>query len=98
MIEIYADLQLMTAKPFLLRKLVNGEQFHLIGGPRPGVKEIATPALRTDHHLFRALAVGIAVETAVSKYGAQKRAGAELVSVEGPDGHPPLAVIGRGCL
>src|SRR3974377_1653741 len=98
MIEVYGDLELMTAMPFLLRKLVDGEQFDLIGGPRPGVKEVATPALRTDHHVFRALAVGIAVETSVSKYGAQERPGAELVGVGSADGHASLAVVGRGRL
>src|SRR5262245_52399761 len=98
MIEIYADLQLMTAMPFLRLKLVDRKQFNLMGGPLPGVKEVAAPTLRTDQHVFRALAVGIAVETGVPKYGAQERPGAELVRVGNPDGHPALAVIGRGRL
>src|SRR6516162_3625025 len=98
MIEIYARPQLMTAMPFLQRELVQREQLNLIGGPRPFVKEVPAPALRTDQHVFWALAVGIAVETGVAKYGAQKRPGAELVGVGSPDGHSSLAVIGRGRL
>src|SRR6516225_7246893 len=98
MIVIDADPQLMTAMPFLQRELVDGKQFNLIGGPLPGVKEVAAPAFGTDQHVFRALAVGIAVETSVSKYRAQEGPGAELVGVGSPDGYSSLAVIGRGRL
>src|SRR6516162_3414810 len=98
MIEIHAGPQLMTAMPFLQCELVHGEQLNLIGRPLPRVKEVAAPALRTDQHVFRALAVGIAVEKGVSKYGAQEGPGAELIGVGSPDGHSSLAVIGRGRL
>ena len=93
MAEIRAHFQLVAAPPLPQRKFVYRQKLELIGGPRPGVEEVAAPPFGCDQHVFRALAVGVAVKSGVAKYRAQERAGTELVAVIGPDGCSSLPIV-----
>src|SRR6516225_4079845 len=96
--EIPAHFELVTAPPFLYGEPVNRQEFELVGGPRPGVEEVAAPPFRRNQHLFWPLAVRVAVKSGVSKYRGQQCAGAELVAVGGSEGYASLAFIRRGSL
>src|SRR5712691_7889353 len=96
--EIHTQFQLMASEPCLLRKLVDGHDLKLVGGSRPSVKEVSSHAIRSDEHVDRPLAVRVAIESGVSEDCGEKRAGAKLIAVRGPDGHPSLPVVRRGRL
>src|ERR1017187_8487430 len=92
----YAGLQLMAAEPLLEGQLINRTELILVRRSGPTIEEIATPALWRDEHVFRPLAMCVAVESRVAKHRAQQRARGKLIAVVGTQGHTPHPVI-SGC-
>src|SRR5690242_21749401 len=90
MAEIRADFQLVPTPPLFQRQLVDRQKLELIGSPHPGIEEVAAPPFGSDQHVFRSLAVRVAVKPRVAKRRTQQRAGMELVAIGGPDGDAPL--------
>src|SRR5438445_7209866 len=91
--EIHPHFQLVAAPPLFQRKSIDRQEFKLIGGPRPGVEEVAVPPVGRDNHVAWPLAVRVAVKSRIAKYRAQQRAGLELVAVVGSDRDSSLPII-----
>src|SRR5260370_38497613 len=60
--------------------------FELAGGPRPGVEEIPSPAVRREQQRVGALPVRVAVESRVSERHAEGCAGRKAVYVREASG------------
>src|SRR5436309_1270252 len=93
--KVCTRFQLVATVPGFRRQLKNGQGFKLIGLSGPGAKEVATPPLGCDHHVLGPLAIGIAVESSVSKDGTEKSSRAELVAVADTDRHAFLTIVRR---
>src|SRR5258707_4804007 len=67
--------------------------FELAGGPRPGVEEIPSPAVRREQQRVGALPVRVAVESRVSQRHAEEAAGRKAVYVREACGSAVRAVV-----
>src|ERR1700722_6451034 len=75
--DVQADFQLVTAVPVLIRELECRPNLQLVGIPRPRIEEVAAPAVWGDKHVFRALAVRVAVKPRVAKHRVGRFAGTQ---------------------
>src|SRR5437588_12837420 len=95
--HVRANFQLVSAKPFLGRKLKCWICFELTGSSGPGVKEIPAPALGIDQHIRRSLTVSIAIKACVAESNLQQCVRVETMKVREDSGDAFLVVIrGRG--
>src|SRR5258708_32369333 len=72
--------------------------FELAGGPRPGVEEIPSPAVRREQQRVGALPVRVAVESRVSQRHAEECAGRKAVYVREACGSAFAVVVRRSGL
>src|ERR1035438_8404484 len=88
----HAGFKLVPATPLLVRRLIDRPELVLVGGPGPGVEVVAPPSFRGNEHVFRPLAVRVAIKSRVAEHRAQQRTKSELVAVIGAHGYAPQAI------
>src|SRR5262245_53492985 len=87
--------QLVTSVPGFRWQLQDGQGLKLIGCSGPGIEIVPTPPLWSDQHVLGPLAIGIAVESGVSKHRAEQNSRAKLVAVVNADGDTFLTIVRR---
>ena len=80
-IDVGAHSNLMFTVPVHLGELERGNGLELLATTRPLVEIVSAVSLRRDEHIFRALAVGVAIEAHVLRDDSKDCTGAELIFV-----------------